>query len=245
LAVKTFAGGQLFGERYGAQSPRVVALHGWGRTRADFDAVLRSRDAVALDLPGFGVSPPPPSAVGTEWYRDAVIPVLEELDAPPVLLGHSFGGRIAVQVAAARPDLVEGLVLVGVPLLHRADRTIRKPPIGYRMIRLASRLGLVGEARLEAARQKYGSADYAAAEGVMREILVRVVNESYEAQLPQVAASALLVWGSEDRDVPVEVARRAAAMMPEASLEVLDGVGHHVPLERPDAVEAALERFGV
>ena len=86
----------------------------------------------------------------------------------------------------------------------------------YRAVRLARRLRLVPEGTLEQARRRHGSADYRAATGVMRQVLVRVVGESYEEELSAVACPVHLVWGAEDRVVPVAVAERALACWPTA-----------------------------
>src|SRR4051794_26005869 len=132
--LQAFAGGQLFGTAFGSGAPRVIALHGWARTHADFAQVLGGLDpdvgAVALDLPGFGATPAPPDAWGGREYAEAVAPLLAELPAPPVILGHSFGGRVAVHLAAGWPDLVHALVLTGVPLLRMGAG--RKPALRFR-----------------------------------------------------------------------------------------------------------------
>jgi pimeloyl-ACP methyl ester carboxylesterase len=97
---------------------------------------------------------------------------------------------------------------------------------------------------MEAVRLERGSADYRAAQGVMRDVLVRVVNESYEAQLARVTCPVELVWGADDDAVPVEVAERAAGMIPgPTTLTVLPGVGHLSPLQAPDALRAAVDRL--
>ena len=99
---------------------------------------------------------------------------------------------------------------------------------------------------MEAARQKYGSSDYRNARGLLREILVASVNESFEAQLDQVVAPVALVWGANDRDVPLEVARRIAALMvhsPDVELDVLAETGHLVPTERPVELSAHVRRM--
>src|SRR4051812_38815028 len=106
-----FDDGRLFGATTGDGHPWVLALHGWQRTHRDFNRVLDGVAAVALDLPGFGASPPPPQPWGGAEYAAAVAPVLERFDQPPVVLGHSFGGRVAVHLAAAYPERVHALVL--------------------------------------------------------------------------------------------------------------------------------------
>ncbi|MBW3669386.1 MAG: alpha/beta hydrolase, partial [Actinobacteria bacterium] len=175
--LKAFAGGRLFGSLHGTPPPRVVALHGWARTHRDFDATLAGLDALALDLPGFGATPPPPEPWGAAAYAAAVA---EAVEAPAVIVGHSFGGRVAVHLAVARPDLVRALVLTGVPLLRPPGAVRRKPNPAFRVARALHRRGLVSDARMEAMRQRYGSADYRAAQGVMRAVHVTAVNETYE-----------------------------------------------------------------
>ena len=218
----------------------MLALHGWGRDRRDFERVLDGLDAIAVDLPGFGASPAPTEAVGTSGYAGIVASILDDFDEPAVLVGHSFGGRVAVQLALSRPDRVGRLILLGVPLLRRPQAGRAAPPLPYRIVRTLAKMGLVGNHRLEQARQRYGSADYRAAHGIMRDVLVTVVNESYEAELDRISQPVRLIWGANDADVPVETAQRALKHLARADLMVLEGVGHHVCLEAPEAVRAAI-----
>jgi pimeloyl-ACP methyl ester carboxylesterase len=239
-----FLDGTLFGEKSGSGDPEVIFLHGWGRTHADFseDAAVLLADGVtslALDLPGFGATPAPASSEGTRSYVRNVIAVLEELGVRPRwLVGHSFGGRIAVQVAAERPDLVGGLILTGVPLLHRQDR--RRPSLRYRVVRYFVKRGWLSSERLERARKKYGSADYQRLSGVMREVFVSTVNESYESSLRELRCPVWLVWGREDREVPVEILTLARPLMTApCEVEIVDSVGHLLPRERPGLLARA------
>jgi pimeloyl-ACP methyl ester carboxylesterase len=106
MALSTFADGRLWGARYGAGRPWILALHGWGRDHGDFDTVLAGLDAVAIDLPGFGVAPEPREPWSTEQYAQFVAPVLEEMvNGPVVVIGHSFGARVAVHLAGPTAQL--------------------------------------------------------------------------------------------------------------------------------------------
>lgn len=238
MALKAFLGGDIFGHRVGTGVPRVLALHGWGRSGTDLLGVVEGTDALVLDLPGFGASPPPAAPMGAEGYAEAIAPILDEMADEVVVLGHSFGGRVAVALAVAHPERIAALVLTGVPLLRVAAP--RTPSVGYRLLRWANRRGFVSDRRLEAARRRRGSADYRAATGVMRDILVRVVNETYEAQLRRLACPVTLLWGEADTEVPPAVAEEVRRLLVEAgvpvTLEVVPGAGHQLPRERPELV---------
>jgi pimeloyl-ACP methyl ester carboxylesterase len=239
--LKTFAGGRLFGARYGCEPAWILALPGWERTHRDFDAVLDDLDAVALDLPGFGAAPAPPAAWTTTQYAEHIAPVLDEMAPRVVLVGHSFGGRVAVHLAASRPDRVAAMVLTGVPgLVPRQSRPT--PPLALRVAKSLRRAGVLGEARVEQLRRKHGSPDYRRATGVMRDVLVKAVNESYEQPLAAFAGPVELIWGGDDDQAPVSVAEAAAGHAQHPNLVVLAGVGHFVPQERPDALADALRR---
>lgn len=240
--LQAFANGRLFGASFGSARPAVLALHGWGRSSADFRSTLDGLDAVALDLPGFGATPEPPGAWGAAEYAAAVAPVLDEMATPAVVLGHSFGGRVAVHLAAAHPDRVGGLVLTGVPLVRRPDAPRRRPAPAFRIGRALHRRGLVPDARMEALRRRYGSADYRAASGVMRSVHVRAVNETYDDVLARVACPVELVWGDDDTDVPVAVAEAASRLLGDATLHLVPGAGHHTPLTAPAALREAVAR---
>jgi pimeloyl-ACP methyl ester carboxylesterase len=243
LALRAYANGALFGEAIGGSPPQVLALHGWGRRGRDFAASLDGLDAIAPDLPGFGATPAPDDVIGAAEYARSVEPLLDEFGRPPVIVAHSFGGRIAVCLAALRPDRVGPLVLTGVPLLRLGP--VRRPSLGYRAIRALSRFGLVSSDRMETERQRRGSADYRASSGVMRQILVKVINESYEDQLRALRSPVHLVWGERDREVPAAVAEMARDLIIEAGgtvqLTVLHGMGHQLPIEAPEALRAAID----
>lgn len=245
MALRTFADGALFAETFGDQGKlRVLALHGWGRRGADFRISLTDIPSLAPDLPGFGASPPPSEVIGARGYADAVLPVLEDFAEPPVVVGHSFGGRVAVCLAATHPDKVGSLLLTGVPLVRDGPR--RRPSLKYRLMRRLHRSGVIGDERMEALRRRHGSADYRAASGVMRSILVEVINESYEDELRSLVAPISLLWGADDAEVPVSVARSAREIVlatgrTSVELDVVAGVGHHLPIEAPERLRAAVE----
>ncbi|MGC1418588.1 MAG: alpha/beta hydrolase [Acidimicrobiales bacterium] len=238
--LRAYGDGNLFGEPYGDGPVRVVFLHGWARRGQDFVACAREladlgTASVALDLPGFGSSPPPTVAGGARHYAQLVAPVLAHIGAEPVVLvGHSYGGTVATVIAANEPNLVSGLVLTGAPLLRPTPSSRTRSPWRFRLTRSLHAHGLISDLKMEAARQHYGSSDYRNASGIMRDVLVAAVNESYEDELARVRAPVVMVWGELDREVPEDIASRALALLPGPHrFRSVQGVGHLLPTEAP------------
>jgi pimeloyl-ACP methyl ester carboxylesterase len=243
MALRAFADGSIFAEVSGSTPASVLALHGWGRRGADFGQALEGLDYIAPDLPGFGASPPPDRPTGARGYAHLIEPLLGEVGDRAVLVGHSFGARVAVTLASTRPDLCESLVLTGAPLVRRPDRS--RPPLAYRLARFGARYKLIPARTLERMRRRHGSTDYLTATGVMRQVLVATVNESYEHELGMISQPVELVWGADDGEVPLDVAERSLSLLKEAGadvrLRVIEGAGHQLPVEAPLALRAAVE----
>jgi pimeloyl-ACP methyl ester carboxylesterase len=224
------------------QGDPVVLLHGWGtssQSLAGVAASLRGTFRVlSLDLPGFGWSQAPPEAWGMREYVTHLLGLLDETGIPrAALVGHSFGGRIAVSLAARQPERVSRLALVASPGI-RSKRSAR-----YRLTvattKLLSRVlalpcwGAYGERLLSRWRDRVGSRDYRAA-GRMRPTLVRVVNEDLAPLLPMVQAPTLLLWGDRDPEVGRQAVEIMAARIPGARLTVFPGAGHFPFQDDPD-----------
>jgi pimeloyl-ACP methyl ester carboxylesterase len=242
VSVRSYLGGALIVEHRSGAAPPILALHGWGRDRRDMSTLVEGREAMLPDLPGFGSSPPPPEAWGAAEYAKCLADFLAaDGRAPYVVAAHSFGGRAAVELAAHDPSLVAGLLLCGVPLLR--PQAAARPKASLRLARWANQRGLVSERRVDKLRERYGSADYKAAQGVMRAVLVRSVAEDYTDALQRVQAPVGFCWGELDTAATVDVAKRAAAMVQHVCcFDVVASIGHDVILQAPERARAALEQ---
>lgn len=226
----------------------IVVLHGWGgriESMAPIIGCLQgSSRVVAVDLPGFGESPAPATAWGTPDYAGAIEGLLTSLGIDRAqLVGHSFGAKISLYLAATRPDLVDKLVLVGSSGLRRAPsvRTRIKRAIS-RTGRVAGRIGPLGRALQRAIYQRVASQDYRDA-GALRPILVTVVNEDLRDLLPQIRVPTLLVWGAKDDAIPVAHARIMEREIPDAGLVVFEDAGHFAYLDEPDRFCTIVRHF--
>ena len=221
-----------------AKAPAVVVLHGWG---ASIDAVgsvtaglAGALEVVAVDLPGFGESAPPPDAWSVGRYAELVLALCDDLGLERVsLLGHSFGARISIVAAASAPDRVARMLLTGA-----AGLTPKRPPSYYARVSIAKVGRVVGAAggpagrRVQARmRARVASQDWLDASEAMRGTFRLVVGEDLSPRLAQVKAPTLLIWGEQDTETPLWMAERMEALLPDAGLVVLPG-GHYVYAER-------------
>ena len=245
LVLQSFLNGRVFGDVTG-DDPWVLALHGWARTRKDFDKLFalhkeenRQLPGLALDLPGFGLSPPFDGPVGSLDYAKSVAEILSGFDGKFVVVGHSFGGRVALHLPSLLPEKVHSLILTGVPLLVLNKK---RPKLGYKAIRTLYDYHLISEKKMETARGKFGSPDYVNASPVMRRVLVNLLREDYRPVMSQITCPVKLLWGSDDQAVPPAVAEKAAMVFPNAELSIKDGVSHLLPLQDPGALYDLCQR---
>lgn len=249
-----------------APSRPIVLLHGRGHAATTWwhhlPTLAAQRRAVALDLPGFGHSGARPwtgggAEAGLAFFVEPVEAALGELGLDrPVLVGHSLGGLVALAIALRGRVAPAALVLIDAMglartvrararLYYRADpeRLARwQRPLRAAANALRGAPPSVPEAlRRELLEVRGGRRDAARAFGAMCP-LVGDVFHLEEAALARIAAPALLVWGARDEAFPLEVAERAAQVMPDATLHVVDG-GHSPHVERPAEVLAAIEEF--
>jgi pimeloyl-ACP methyl ester carboxylesterase len=219
----------------------VIALHGWKQNIKSFwpvaEQLSRGEFQVhLLDLPGFGRSELPPVPWGVTEYMQFVLAYLDasELDCVAVL-GHSFGGRIALMLAADHPERVCKMVL--------ADSAgLRTPPSVRRRLRntlsrgarnALDRLGLDGwrDRLRDSYNRRYASEDYLTA-GPLRDTFLRVVQQDLTPWAERVQAPTVLIWGDQDVDTPLWQGRRLEQLIPDAGLIVFEGTGHFAYLER-------------
>lgn len=226
-------------------------MHGWGCDHAIWQGVqTHLEDAghrvTSLDFPGFGGSAEPAESWGMEEYTVWFEKFLAERGiVNPVLIGHSFGGRVALVFGSRNP--VSKIVLVDAAGVkpRRSARYYMKVWSFKAFKRLAPLvLGREKATRLiERRRAKAASADYNAASPVMRGTLSRVVNEDLRRFMPLISAPTLLVWGEKDTATPLRDAKIMERLIPDAGLVVFPGAGHYSFLEHPSQFAAILDSF--
>ena len=212
-------------------------MHGWGGEIASFKGLadqLSSLFRVTLiDLYGFGKTPHPDHPLSIEDYARGVQKVVEETGGGEVILiGHSFGGRIAMRLAA------RGLGVRSVVLIDSAGVIPRR---GLRYYVKITRYKIAKSLRGKPLPK--GSADYEALSGAMKGTFVNIVNEDSLPDARRIKVPTLLIWGSADKETPLYMCKKLQKAIPDSAAIVYEGAGHFCYLERRDAVYRLIKAF--
>jgi len=231
----------------------LLILHGWGGSSNSWIEVQKilakeGLKVIVLDLPGFGKSKSPPLPWGVEDYNRFVSNFIGEIGLEKVnLMGHSFGGRIAIKFAVLHPERLKKLILC-------ASAGIKHPLNFFQSIIL--KLSIFGNflfskrpfKRYKDVAQNFFYSllrhkDYAKAKGVMKETLKKVLEEDLKPELCQIKTNTLLIWGSKDKAVPLEDVYLMKENIPQSVLEIIQGTSHTPNLEVPEKLAEVILRF--
>lgn len=230
--------------------PDMILMHGWGcqaSTLASIEKVAAETHTIYnIDFPGFGSSDEPSDVWGVENYAGMLRQFVEKLNIKnPVLLGHSFGGRVGIVYASQYP--IDKLILVDAAGV-KPKRSL-KYYIKVYSFKTMKRLVplLMGRKKaaeyIESQRAKRGSADYSSSSPMMRAIMSKVVNEDLRHLMPRIEAPTLLIWGENDTATPMRDARIMEKLIPGAGLVSFPGCGHYSFLDNPIQFAAVLRFF--
>lgn len=214
---------------YGEGTDTLVFLHGWGQNIEMMKPVAepfkKEYRIIILDLPGFGESTEPDSVWSLYDYVEMLHTLLIELKIEnPILLGHSFGGKISLLYGTKYP--VKKIVVFGSPYKREIEKLNMKTKIlkGFKKVPVINKLEGF-------AKKHIGSTDYKNASPLMREIMVNHVNLDISNQLNKIKAPTLLIWGTLDEAVPIEQAYELEKLIPDAGVVEFPNCTHYAYLE--------------
>lgn len=213
----------------------IILLHGWCQNLNTFEGlidVLKTKYTVyAIDLPGFGFSDEPEDPWSVKDYSNFLDKFCTDLKIHrPIILGHSFGGRIAIKYASNNSK-IRRLILVdsaGLNINRGIKFYFRK--WRYKLVKNYYKL-IKNNVKLEEWFNKHASNDYKQATEKMRLTLKKVVNEDLRKDLRKIKAETLLIWGENDTVTPLKIAFKMQKKIPNAGLVRLEGLGHFPYLE--------------
>jgi len=247
--------------------PPLLFVHGlsgcWQNWLENIPHFAGTHRVIAVDLPGFGSSPMPREEISIAGYARFLEGLCDALsiDAAAVV-GNSMGGHISCELAIRSPQRVERLMLVSAAgisaelvqrnavmtggrvvaaiatqsaarhQLYARRPGLRRIALSF-VVRHADRLSAPLAHELMSGSGKPG----------FLPALEAVITHRISERLPQIACPTFVVWGEDDRVIPVKDARRFEQLIPDVRVEVWPDTGHVAMLERPAAFNALLEAF--
>ena len=232
----------------------LLILPGWGGSRESWrqfaDAVRPDfKEVRVLDLPCQGNEPCPSAVWGVDEYADWVIARIKELNlsGQVALIGHSFGGQVALSAVSKMPALADWLVLSGAAVF-RPKRILHRGFFGA-----AAKVGRIfmflpgfkkDKERLKKIFYRaVGSPDYLATAGLKREIYRKIIRQDKSVLLPTIKKPTLIIWGEKDKYVPLKYAKLMHRLIPESDLRIIKNAGHGLHLNQIEEFKSALLDF--
>ena len=228
----------------------ILILHGWGADIRTLSPMVNAwKDGFrvwTIDLPGFGKSEMP----GPDWdvykYAELVQKFVSAVGIEnPILVGHSFGGRLCIILAANRMIECDKIILVDAAGIKPKHGIVYKAKVySYKLAKkIAKVAGLFSKETEEKIKSLFGSSDYKNANPLMKSVMVRVVNEDLTYLLPKIDKPTLLMWGENDDATPLSDAKLMEKLIPDAGLVVIKGAGHFSYIEQPGYFAAVTNSF--
>lgn len=213
----------------------VLLLHGWGaniQTMMPIFNILKDKcRVIAMDLPGFGESDIPKVPWDSYNYAELVKNFIDKINIRELILfGHSHGGRVSIILSAKYDNLVKKLILIdSAGLIPKRKIKYYFKVYGFKFLKILYTTFVMGdskEKKLESFYKKFGSNDYKASQGIMRQTMVKVINDNLSDLLLSIKASTLLVWGENDEDTPLYMGKLMEEKIKDSGLIVLKNAGH-------------------
>lgn len=232
----------------------VLILPGWGTTINVYMNMINSistySNVICLDMPGFGDSEEPKESWNLDEYIDFVVEFInknniKELD----LIGHSNGGRIIIKLMSKKnlDFKVNKIILIGsAGIVHKKPLKVK---LKIKMFKLGKKiLGCklikkVCPSLITKFQNHFGSEDYKNSSPVLKQSMVKLINEDVREYLPNIKVPTLLLWGEKDTATPIEDAILMEKMIPDAGLVKVNECTHYVFLEQPGYTNKIIATF--
>ncbi|MFA5359485.1 MAG: alpha/beta hydrolase [Patescibacteria group bacterium] len=232
--------------------PQLVILPGWDGTKKTWENFInlaqKDFEIYCLELPCFGDEPCPNEIWGVENYAEFVKQKIKNLNLiKPIMLGHSFGGQVAVYLAATSPELISQLILSGAAAI-RPKLNLKRFVFGSlaKIGKIFFSLPLIKNLGAPARKLLYklaDSPDFGQISGIKREICKKVVRQDLTENLKKIKTPTLVVWGDLDSYVPLSLGKKIAALIPGSRLEIVSGGKHGLHLQMPEKLYDIVKNF--
>ncbi|MBI3631484.1 MAG: alpha/beta hydrolase [Candidatus Staskawiczbacteria bacterium] len=231
---------KIFGEKRPMHSKIILILHGWGSNSDRWQEIGQALSekgfkVIIPDMPGFGKSETPKIPWNFNNYVSFIKEFAEDLNFKNFyLLGHSFGGAIAVKIAIDAPQKVDKLFLVACACIRK--RTVLKKVLAKisKIVKVFSFLPFYALARKAFYKFIIRKSDYVYTQGIMKETYLSVISEDLSWHLSFIKVPTVIIWGDKDELTPVENAYFINQKISNSKLIIVPDAGHDLNRKKPE-----------
>ena len=243
--------GSIFYEKYGNSEKKMIILGGWGDTRKSFMNIINYfKDDYTIyifDYPGFGKSAFPDKDLSIYDYTNIIRDFMDENDiVNPVIISHSFGGRIAILLAGYYKEPIEKIIMIDTAGIKNRKKffVLFKEKL-YKFLKNLN-IFLPKKKRnkyINKLLNKFGSSDYKALPGNMMKSFRNIIDENLVDYLKFIDSEVLILWGEKDTDTPLKNGILKSKLIPDSALIVLKNATHYSYLEHPILMNNIIDCF--
>lgn len=238
----------LYYEKYGNHKKSIVILPGWGNTRKTFDYLISFLEnyftIYIVDYPGFGNTHFPNKNLTIYDYSNLIYEFIKFLNLDdPILIGHSFGGRIIITLLGYYQYKFSNIILMNSAGIKPKKTLLKRFKIFfYKFLQKSANL-LPKKLKIKLKNylfNKFSSSDYKNLNDNMKITFKNVINEDLTPYLKNIRTKSLLIWGNKDYDTPIKDANIMNKFIDNSELIILDKASHFSYLEQPKLINRIL-----
>lgn len=241
----------IYYEKFGDKEKTILILPGWGNTRETFYHIINyfkdKYTIYILDYPGLGNSPIPEKTLTIYDYSELVIEFMKQLNIiNPIILAHSFGGRITSLLIGYYKIPISNIILIDVagikhkktPLKWLKEKTYK---LMKKIIKLFPKLKQ--ETMKQQLLKMFGSADYNALPPTMHNTFKNIITEDLTNYYQNIKSNTLLIWGELDQDTPLKDGKKLNKLIVNSALIIIKKATHYSYLQNPYLINRIIEEF--
>jgi len=250
-----FINGLKINYKIAGQGPAILILHGWSGSSDSWISVQEilakaGFKVICPDLPGCGKSPPPTEPWGMDEYINLISNFTKQVSLEQFsLIGHSFGGGLAVKFAAFFPEKIKKLILLDAAVVRTERLSLRQKfarflaKMSYAFTRIPFFEKTIFSMIRPLVYKIAGVRDYYQSKGVMRETFKKIFKEDLSQYLPKVKTPTLIVWGKRDSTLPVEDGFLMQKEIFNSQIEIIEEADHSPHRKTPEKLAEIILHF--
>lgn len=227
----------IYYEKYGTKQKSILILPGWGNTSKTFYNIInhfkKDYSIYIIDYPGFGKSPIPKKTLTIYHYADLIQNFMKENNINnPIIIAHSFGGRITTLLTGYYKLKIDKLILIDIASI-KPQKTLKQKlkEKTYKFLKKLTCLFKNKQNYQQKLLNIFGSSDYKDLPKTMHQTFKNIINEDLTNYLKQIEQETLIIWGEHDQDTPLKDGKKINKLIKNSALIVYPNATHYSYLQ--------------